>query len=71
MAMVNNANETQSIECNAACFAAMGAIAPKFTVKDLWTKQVEIVEADPQFGFIYRASVSPMGGSRIFKVSVA
>jgi hypothetical protein len=86
--MVNNGNKTAEIACDAACFTALldGAKpASKYTVTDLWSKEVETVEVTASsptaaavaegegdgVGFSYSASVGPQGLSRIFKVTEA
>ena len=71
---MNNAAANATVTCDAACWTALldgAAPAAKYTVRDLWAKTEDTVVTTADAGFSYGASVTPAGGSRLFRVSAA
>eukprot|EP01047_Picozoa_sp_COSAG01_P030327 COSAG01_NODE_2111_length_8407_cov_2.098700_2_plen_151_part_00 len=71
LAFVNNGAANATVTCDAECWKLLLDGAPpaaKYTLRDLWSHaDVAVVTTTPQAGFSFAATVTPNGGSRLFR----
>ena len=68
LGFVNNGGSSTTVTCDAACFAQLGALAPKYTVRDLWA-HADVGDITPPFTF--SANVNGSGFAAAFKLTPA